>query len=197
MWQCLDQPFSVQDFYLGQKKQEKYDRNYSFSDSINDYLQLTRIEQYEVTLRRIEENGIRNNVILDYARFLEQTLENEDHRKKYEYQKQMVEKLNEAAVHYNAGANQFNRYISFYNRQFKPVIPDIEIRQMLDTSDIELNNSKRILMGIDPFNQEMKQNINQLTVVVTDMLYNIDIQKGFLQKYLSTSKAYRGLLFRK
>jgi hypothetical protein len=59
--------------------------NYAFADSITNYLQLTWIQQYEVTLRRIEENGIRNNVIMDYARFLEQTIENEEMLKDYMY----------------------------------------------------------------------------------------------------------------
>jgi hypothetical protein len=197
MWQCLSQPFSIQDFYHGVQEQENNNVNYAFADSINDYMQLTGLEQYEVTLRRIEENGIRNSVILDYARFLEQNLENAELQKKFEYQKQMVDKLNEAVVHYNAGTTLFNRYINFFNRQFKPAKPDIEIQQMLDTCERELRSSGKILTGIDPFNQEMKQNISQLTVAVNEMLYNIDVQKAFLQKYLSTSKAFRGLLFRK
>lgn len=197
MWQCLNQPVSIQDFYQGETGNEKNDVNYAFSDSITDYLQLTRIQQYEVTLRRIEENGIRNNVILDYARFLEQTLENEELQKKYEYQKQMVDKLNEAAEHYNTGANLFNRYINFYNRQFKPAVPDNEIRQMLDGSDTELMNARRLLTEIDPFNQEMKHNLRQLSVAIQDLQHIIDIQKDFLQKYLSTAKVYRGTLFRK
>ncbi len=197
MWQCLDQPFSIQDFYHGERKKKNDDLNYTFADSINDYMQLTRIQQYEVTLRRIEENGIRNSIILDYARFLEQTLENAELLKKYEYQKQMAEKLNEAVVHYNAGANLFNRYINFYNRQFKPAMPDIEIQGMLDTSEREIKISKGILTGIDPFNSEMKQNINQLITANKDLQYLIDEQKVFLRKYLTTSKAYRVSLFRK
>ena len=197
MWQCLNQPLSIQDFYQGEKGRDKNDGNYAFADSIMDYLQLTRIQQYVVTLRRIEENGIRNNVILDYARFLEQTLENEELQKKYEYQKQMVDRLNEAAVHYNTGANLFNRYINFYNRQFKPAVPDNEIRQMLDGCDTELRNSNKILTEIDPFNPEMKHNLSQLAIAIEDLQYIIAMQKDFLQKYLSTSKAYRGALFRK
>jgi hypothetical protein len=197
MWQCLDQPLSIQDFYHGEREQQNIDVNYTFADSINDYMQLTGLEQYEITLRRIEENGIRNGVILDYARFLEQTLENAELQKKYEYQKQMVDKLNNAVLHYNAGATMFNRYINYYNRQFNPSIPDIEIQRMLDACDRELKNSGMILTGIDPFNPEMKHNINQLTVAVRDLLNNIDIQKDFLRKYLATSKAYRGVLFRK
>ena len=145
MWQCLDKPVSIQAFYHGERKQENKELYYAFADSINDYMQLPRIKQYQVTLRRIEENGISNSVIMDYARFLEQTLENAELQKKYEYQKQMVNKLNEAVAHYNTGANLFNRYINFYNRQFKPAVPDIEIKDMLDTSDRELKNAKRHL----------------------------------------------------
>jgi hypothetical protein len=197
MWQCLDKPFSIQAFYQGERKQEKDNGNYAFADSILDYMQLDRIQQYKITLRRIEENGIRNSVILDYARFLEQTLENEEVQKRYEYQKQMVKKLNEAVVHYNTGANLFNRYINFYNRQFKPAIPDNEIRQMLDACDRDLKYSGKILTGIDPFNSDMKHNINQLIIEIQDLQNTVNIQKDFLRKYFSTSKAYRGALFRK
>ena len=197
MWQCLDKPFSIQDFYQGERNQERDDPDFSFVDSINAYMQLTRLQQYEVTLRRIEENEISNNVILDYARFLEQTLENVERQKTFDYQKQMVDQLNEAVDHYNTGTTLFNRYINFYNRQFKPAKPDIEIQQMLDTCERELRSSARILNGIDPFNPEMKQNISQLTIAIREMLYNIEMQKGFLRKYLSTSKAFRASLFRK
>lgn len=197
MWQCLDQPFSIQDFYHGERKKENDDLNYIFADSINDYMQLTRIQQYEVTLRRIEENGIRNSVILDYAHFLEQTLENAELQKKYEYQNRMAEKLNEAVVHYNAGANLFNRYINFYNRQFKPEMPDIEIQGMLDTGEREIKISKGRLTEIDPFNSDMRHNINQLTTANKELQYLIDEQNVFLRKYLTTSKVYRGSLFKK
>ena len=195
MWQCLNQPFSIQDFYLGERKQEKENVNYAFVDSINDYIQLNRIQQYKVALRRIEENGIRNDVILDYARFLEQTLENAELQNKYEYQNQMVEKLNEAVIHYNNGGTLFNRYISFYNRQFKPAIPDVEIQGMLETSEKEIKNSKEILAGINPFSSDMKRNINQLMAAIKDLQYLVDEQRVFLRKYMTTSRAYRGKLF--
>jgi hypothetical protein len=197
MWQCLDQPYSIQDFYRGERKQGNEDVSFAYADSINAYMQLTRTEQYQVTLRRIEEYGIRNGIILDYAKFLEQKIENEELQKQYEYQKQMVDKLNEAVVHYNSGANLFNRYIHFYNRQFKPAIPDNEILRMLDTCSRELKNSERIISGTDPFNKEMKQNIHHLTTAIKDMQNLINEQMGFLKKYLASPRASRGTLFKR
>jgi hypothetical protein len=196
MWQCLDHPYSVPDFYQGERTGEEKGAKYAYNDSIDEYMQLTRLQQYEITLRRIGENRSSNSVIRDYKRFLEQTLENARIQERFEYQKQVVDRLNNAVVHYNSAATLFNRYINFYNRQFRPSIPDNDIRTMIDTCYREIKRSGKLLTEVDPFNKQIEENLDQLSIAIRDLQFNIEKQKEFLQKYLSTSKAYRGSLFR-
>jgi hypothetical protein len=197
MWQLLEHPYSIQDFYSGIKKKDDKGSVYSYNDSINNYMQMNRFDQFGVTLRRVNEAGIYNNVIQDYARYLAQTLENEEIRKRNEYQKQQVDHLNLAVDHYNTAVKQFNEYVNYYNRQFKPVKSDPEIREMIDVCDRELMQAQQLIEKVDPFSMEIRQNIEQLEYSITVLKQNVYDQEKFVKKYLSTpSKSGREKLFR-
>ena len=195
MWQCLDYPISIQDFYFGASTQ-KEGAIFNYSDSIHKFYELSLINQYEITLRRIEQNGIKNNLIRDYAAYLKQIIENDRLTKIYEYQSAMIDKLNEAAGHYNDATNLFNRYISYFNRQFTPGLPDVRIRQMIDTCDVHLKIAKQLLVQVDPFDQKIRQNLDQLKSVIRELQSNINEQKFFVTKFLKTPKGNRASLFK-
>jgi transglutaminase/protease-like cytokinesis protein 3 len=196
MWQCLDYPVSIKDFYSGELTAKENGNFFNYSDSISSYEQLTVIDQYEITLKRIEQNGIINPTIRDYASYLKQTIENDRQMKLFEYHVNIVEKLNEAAGHYNQAANLFNQYINFFNRQFKPSVTDLVIRQMIDTCDAELIIAKEIISRVDPFDNQIRENAGQLTSVVRELQYIIDKQKEFVIIYLATPEGSREALFR-
>jgi hypothetical protein len=196
MWQCLDHPWTIVDFYEGARSSDDDEPVYAFSDSISEYMQLTKLEQYAVTLRRLNESKYGNNVTKDYMRFLSETLRNAELQKTYVQQKQMVDLLNEAVAHYNSAAKLFNNYIDFYNRQFRPAIPDNQLRSMLDTCNRELVTARKLMREVEPFSRETEQNLKQLKGIVNDLQQGINKQELFLQKYLATAKANRYRLFR-
>jgi hypothetical protein len=196
MWQCLNYPVSIKDFYSGELTANENGNFFSYSDSIRSYEQLSVINQYEITLKRIEQNGIINPQIRDYASFLKQTIENDRQMKLFEYHLNIVEKLNAAAGHYNQAANLFNQYVNFFNRQFKPSVTDAVIRQMIDTCDAELIIAKEIISWVDPFDDQIRENVGQLTSVMHRLQHDIEKQKEFVAIYLATPERSRAALFR-
>ena len=197
MWQCMDHPVSLQDFYFGKSALKEEGDIFKYADSINRFEHLPAITQNQVILSRIEENGIRNTVFRDYADFLKQSIENERLAKVYQYHMEVAGYLNEAVVHYNKAANLFNRYISYFNRQFKPGMTDAGIRQMIDTCNSLLKTAGHLITRVDPFDKEISQNTDQLKYLIRKLQDDIDEQKAFVVKYLNTPKEFRARLFRK
>lgn len=197
LWQALFYPVSAGDFSKGIKP-GKTDSNYfNYPDSIRVYNRLSKPEKQAAAVRRIEQNGVVNNSVYEYLRYLKQNIEIDRVNRKNEIQNELVNKFNQAVNNYNSAAFLFNDYINYWNRQFKPYRPDAEIRQMLDTCDVHLALSRKILSEIEPQEENLKNNMEMLAKPVTDIQKKVNEQKEFLREYMGTSKALRPGLFRK
>ena len=197
LWQCLYHPLSVENFYQGVIPENNTAGSFSFPDSIIRFKQLSAIDQYAAAMRRLEKSGIGNSAILEYQRFLRQNLEIDRTNRQNELQNQKVNRFNEAVKHYNSAAFMFNDYVSYWNRQFKPARPDARIREMLDSCDYHLAQSRKILAAIDSRDETLSQNMEMLYVPVQEIQKHVDEQKEFLRDYFGTPKALRPALFRK
>jgi hypothetical protein len=198
MWQCLEYPLSVEEFYEGSSSQpEGYPVPFAYSDSISLYVSLPLTEQYGIALRRIQQAGIKNALTRDYATYLMQILENERLQKEYDYKKRESDRFNESVALFNRAAHLFNDYILYFNRQFKPARPDNEIRKMIDTCETTLKQAKRLLRQVDAFDQSMTTSMEQLNRTMATLQKNIDQQKAFVNTYITTPRSYRASLFRR
>jgi hypothetical protein len=197
LWQCLYYPLNSGNFYQGAFPKKDSAGYFSYPDSIAAYQLLPKTDQVTAALRRLEKNGIVNNGILEYQRYLQQSIEVDRLNRQYEIQNQKVTRFNAAVNHYNAAAFMFNDYINYWNRQFKPTRPDAQIRAMLDSCDIHLAQSRKILAAIDPGEETLAKNMEMLATPVNDIQKRVDEQKQFLRDYFSTSKALRPKLFGK
>ena len=197
LWQCLYHPLSVENFYQGVIPKNNTAGSFSFPDSIARFKQLPAIDQYAAALRRLENGGVSNNAILEYQRFLRQNLEIDRTNRQNELQNQKVNRFNEAVKHYNSAAFMFNDYVSYWNRQFKPARPDARIREMLDSCDYHLAQSRQILAAIDPGEDILRKNMEMLDAPIQEIQKHVDEQKEFLREYFGTPKALRPALFRK
>jgi hypothetical protein len=177
---------------------EKKDINYfNYPDSIDGYNHLSKPEKLAASLRRIEGNGVENNVVSEYMKYLNRSLEIERMNRQHERQNDLVNRFNEAVNHYNAAALLFNDYINYWNHQFKPVHPDAEIKQMLDTCNILLSQSRSIIDDIIPQEETLRKSIEMLAKPLMDIQKKVNQHRKFLTEYLQTTKALRPGLFRK
>jgi transglutaminase/protease-like cytokinesis protein 3 len=204
IWQCLNHPFNSSDFYNGKLAANGDSTWFSFPDSISAFLSLSGNEQNVATLRRVEKNGIVNNTLLEYARYLRHNIdvyninqEIDARNKEVARQRKVVDRFNQAANHYNRAVSLFNDYINYYNRQFKPAKPDSEIRMMIDTCDHELKRAGNMLATLPPGDENLRENIVALSGSILDMEKKVNDQQLWLRNYFSTSKPFRSGQFKK
>jgi hypothetical protein len=197
LWQCLLYPYTAVQFFQGNPVRKKEENFFNFRDSIRAYNRLTQTEKDIASLRRLENNGVVNNSLAEYQRYLKQEIEIDRINRQTLIQNELVREFNQAINHYNAATFLFNDFINYWNRQFQPVRPDMKIRQMLDTCDYQLGMCQEILSELEPQEETLKQNMAMLTQPAADLRRNIDKQKEFLRDYFATPKALRPKLFGK
>jgi hypothetical protein len=204
MWQCLFRPFTSSDFYNSKQVPKTDTSLFMFADSIAVYLTMSKEQQNAATLRRVEKNGIVNNSLFEYARYLRQNneiykinREIDQRNREIERQGKVVDQFNIAVNHYNASVSLFGDYISYYNRQFKPMKPEAVIRHMVDTCDRELKIAANLLAGLVMDDEKLKRNMSDLAPSILDMQKKVREQQLFLQNYFGTAKPFRSDLFRK
>jgi hypothetical protein len=196
MWQCLKYPLKSEDFYNDRIPKPDPQRYFAFADSIHAYVSLPVLEQYEATLRRVEANGVVNGNIGEYVRLLRQNISIEQNNKEVLLRNDLASRFNDAVNTFNSATLLFNDYINYWNKQFKPLKPDDQIRQMMDTCVNTLERSRKMLSEITPREESLQQNKEMLTKSVLQLRKQIESHQGFLREYFATPKNQRPNLFR-
>jgi len=111
--------------------------------------------------------------------------------------KQFTDLYNKAVNDMNEGVNSLNEFINYRNKQFVPSKPDAELKLMLENIDKLFADSKLSLDKIKKPDVNEKTTINQLNRSLEAATTNLNEQKAFLTKYLSTSKLFRKTMFYK
>lgn len=188
IWQCLHYPITPEQFQNQTKSGKREHPYFNYNDSIKVYNSLTKPEQYAAALRRIELNGSINECISEYIRYLKQNIEIERINSDISDKNEMIYQYNTAVYNYNAGATLFNEYVSYLNKQFRPLHSDHEIRRMLDSCETMVRHSKLIISQLDFEDESMKRGLKSLNQTVDILLKRIDEQQVFLREYLATPK---------
>jgi len=196
IWQCLYYPYSPALFYSQQPPGKTLENHFSYPDSIAAYLALPKEERLRQTLRRVDQNGIVNNAIGEYRRYLQQSIEVDRLNKESMLVNDQVNRFNEAVNHYNSAAYLFNDYVNYWNRQFKPMKQETEIRQMVDTCAALLSNSRDILAGLQVRDESLIRNMDILSGSIRELSAKVGEQKEFLREYFATPKMMRPTLFK-
>lgn len=190
MWQLLNFPISNSDFISGKSKADNKTQEWNFNDSIASYEKQDTITREIVTLKRMERNGIINNLLSQHALELKKNIENAKRN-------QSVGVFNEAVNTINEGINNLNSFISYRNNQFNPLKEDTEILQMLENVTTCINKTKQQIKNIKFKDASITNSIVQLEELIENTEKNLAEQKTFLDKYLSTPKLLRKTLFYK
>ena len=93
--------------------------------------------------------------------------------------------------------NLYNAFISYRNQQFKPLRPDAEIRQMLDTADHQLKAAGALAASIrpTPADTKVRQPLDQLNGQIANIAAQLKDQQEWLRKYFSKGKQGRKSMF--
>lgn len=188
MWQFLDYPATVQDFIDGKLIQDKNRKYFNYSDSIAALDSLDYLYRLERSVDRIQKNGIRNSLIFDRLQHLKLEIDN------YK-QNQTVNLYNGAVADYNEGINLLNEFISYRNKQFKPMRTDAAIQSMVDIADTKLRDAADKLKQIKYTDSNSASLVIQLHKSLNDVSNQVAEQNDWLKLYFSKGKAGRKSMF--
>lgn len=183
LWQFLNYPVTQQEFYEGKTAIDKSKPYFNFIDSIRVFEKQAHLDRLASESRRIEINGVKNSLIFDRLFHLKQ--------------ERIVTLYNGSVTDYNDGVNRLNEFINYRNKQFRPVKPDSEIQAMIDTSMLELNDSKALLLLINPTDENTSKMIAQLMSSIDEASKRLNEEQEWLKRYFSKSKAFRRTMFYK
>jgi hypothetical protein len=132
LWQFLNFPVTVQEFYKGDTRQDKTRPFFNFTDTLRAFENSTPNEQFIASARRIEQNGMGNSFIEAKLRVLRGEIE-------YNRNKANAAKYDTAISLYNQGITRLNRFIGYRNNQYKPEMDSMRVLQMLDSTEYLFN----------------------------------------------------------
>lgn len=189
LWQFLYYPVTNQEFYEGKTHINTSKPYFNFTDSLKTYESQSRTEQLVASGRRIEKNGVKNSLVFDQLQHTQREIE-------YLKNTRLVEQYNSAVNTYNEGINLLNRFIDYRNKEFTPTKPDAEIKGMLTVVEKNFESSKKTLAAIQTTDATTRNSIQQMDASISDATANLDEQKAFVEKYVSTKKIFRKTLFK-
>lgn len=190
MWQFLHYPITNQEFYSGKTSINKTKNPFDFEKEISEYENLSEIDKLIASAKRIEKNGVKNTMIFERLSSKKREIE-------YHKQKTVVEEFNTIVNFYNEGIHEFNSFINYKNKQFKPFIPDEEIRRMIDDPMEKLLKCQELIDNLGEIDKKNLSNVNAIRKALAETLQQVEEQELFVTKYLSKSNIVRKTMFTK
>lgn len=188
LWQFLKYPVTNQEFIDGKTQLNKTKPAFDFATQIEDYDRLSDLDKARTTLIRMEKNGIKNNLIQEIILSKKnevEALQNND----------AMAKLEVISDDYNQAIVMFNDFILYRNKKFKPVLPDEEIKAMIETPKQKIVDCQNRIYAIGSYNDNNIATVKSLKNAIIDVLKQIDVQEKFVNEYLSKSKSARKSMF--
>ncbi|NVO20328.1 MAG: hypothetical protein HXX13_11540 [Bacteroidetes bacterium] len=194
-WQLLPSPLRYEDFITGGETPETGD-HYNFNDSIELFLAASPSDKLAIESRRVHERGLANPLIIEYCKFLDNSLEVYHANQMIDKKNAVVSEGNDAIENFNKSVNTFNQYVHAKNKQFrKPNLSDSEIRRMIEDTDSLLLSSELVVKSLHSEDPGLKRNITELSRNISDLRKAVDKEKIFVKKYCQTPAAKRVTLF--
>jgi len=180
LWQFLNFPVSIQDFYDSKTEINKDKPFFNYPDTLLAYEKGTRMEQLISTNRRIIETGVINPLIKTH-------LENNEKEIDLYKQQMAVERFNLAANYFNDGVKYLNEFIAYRNNQFTPQKTETETRAMVEKAENELLKARNELQNITTTDKNMIDMIIQLQNSILEIAKQLYEHKSFINRYFDTT----------
>jgi hypothetical protein len=188
LWQFLNYPVTNQEFIDGKTQLNKTKPNFDFTTQIEDYDRLSDLDKAKATLIRMEKNGIKNNLIR------EMTLSKKSEVDAVQNNEAMA-KLQSISDDYNQAVTMFNDFIAYRNNKFKPALPDLAIKAMIETPKEKIVDCQKRIYSIGAYNDNNIGNVKMLKNELINFLKQIEVHEKFVNDYLSKSKSARKSMF--
>jgi hypothetical protein len=173
MHQFLNYPITANEFYDGVSPSNKSRPYFNYVDTLKAHQSLNLIGQTRNTMRRMQANGVRNDLI---------RLELERHARNTESYN-VKTGLDAASTEYKQAIDLFNRYVKFKNERFSSVKP-AEIQQMIDSVYKHITQARAVIETIVPRDDQGRKIIYDLKNHIYQFSLRVDQEQSFVKNYL-------------
>ena len=195
LWQFMDYPVTNKEFMEGAVAGDETKVKFDFIKEISRYESLSKADQYLETSQRIEKSGMKNQLI-------SQAYINTINHLNYEKDKENRAKFNEANAKVNAIVKQYreaikglNDFVNYRNKQFQPLVSDIEIKKKIQVPRDELAKCKEAVSVIENIGNQNRTNLDDLENNISKTLAQAEEQLQFVNLYLAKPKPVRKTMF--
>lgn len=190
LWQFLNYPITNGEFYEGKIQINKAKKYFDFEKEIAKQKTLTKIDQLFTSAERIEKNGLKNALIVEYYDIKKKQLT-------YLRQNANIDKLNAIVAEMNEAVVLLNDFILYRNNKFKPTFSDEEINNMIQKPREKLIKCQNEIYKIGSTGTENASNVTSIKKSIEANLAMAEEHASFVKSYLSKSKLVRKTMFSK
>lgn len=190
LWQFLNYPITNEEFYEGKIQLNKAKKYFDFEKQIVKYNRTSEIDQVFETAARIENNGLKNAMIVERFQGLKQQLV-------YLRQNKNIERLNAIVIEMNEAVVLLNDFIHYRNRKFKPTFSDEDINNMIEVPREKLSKCQNDIYSVGTVGDENASNLAAIKKTIVTALLQAEEHAEFVKNYLSKSKMVRKTMFSK
>ncbi|MFN3752483.1 transglutaminase domain-containing protein [Flavobacterium sp.] len=187
LWQFLNVPWTNQEFYDGKEAVNKVKKNFDYLAEIEQHQTLSEEEQAFQAAERVEKNGFKNPLISKYHTYLKNQFTGLTQNKN-------IEKLNEVVANYNEAIGHLNDFMFYRQRNFKPVVSDEEMKNMMKTIKDKFKKCNDDVYKIGSVGSQNSAMLSGLKKNISQNLLVVEKQETFLNDYLSKTMAGRKLM---
>ncbi|SHF73024.1 Transglutaminase-like superfamily protein [Flavobacterium fluvii] len=190
LWQFLNYPITNGEFYEGKIQVNKNKKFFDFDKEIAKQNSMTEIDQLFASAERIEKNGLKNALIVEYYDVKKKQLT-------YLRQNANIEKLNAVVAEMNEAVVLLNDFILYRNNKFKPTFSDDEINNMIQKPREKLIKCQNEIYKVGSTGTENASNVASIKKSIETNLAMAEEHASFVKSYLSKSKIVRKTMFSK
>ena len=190
MWQFLNYPVTNAEFYGGKTQLDKTKKYFDYEKEIALYYKISENDQLFESAARIEKNGLKNAMILEYYNMTKKQWNNT-------MQNANIDKLNVVVNEYNEALLLLNDFIMYRNKKFKPAFSDEVINNMIQTPREKLQKCQNDIFKLGTVGSENASNVISIKKTIAQALVQADEHAAFVKDYLSKSKLVRKTMFSK
>ena len=182
VWQFLKNPVTHTAVEKGDFKNIKSPAKFNYSDSIKAIATSDTLTNLIHENQRIKSSGVSNELIKKYIAFNQRNID--------------LSKYNIAIRNFNKSVENFNAYVLIKNKQFNNcTLDDNTVQNLLTAAKNDMENAESALKFLKENNSPLKENISGLQNAIKKMNKEIDQENAFIEKYISTPKPLRLVLF--
>ena len=181
MLQLLDYPLTYKEFNNGYIKPKSNASYFNYADSLSVYEKMDPLNRYISASRRIQNNGVPNNVIS--TKLSQLRLEAE-----LIYQVKDSILYNDAIADYNNATNKFNNFLTYRNNQYKPEKTDAEVQSIFEDIEKRITWAQAKLKEVNQSKATLTLDIGDVEYALNNLSTHVKEQEVFLKNYQATAK---------